>query len=157
VLPDFGGKIKNGGTSSLEAALLIRCTSTSSQQPSQPVVTMSSLPSNNETVGGNNTINGNGYPLSSSMNLFNQPSSSGARSGDEHRNGNETENENEDSRKGLSWMPQWLDDNKALKAEKKLRKANGTVNHRSVSQFFLSSSSPHLFVHLSYINFFVSS
>jgi hypothetical protein len=101
---------------------------------------MSSLPSNNETIGGNNTINGNGYPLSSSMNLFNKPSSSCARSGDEHRNGNETENENEDSRKGLAWLPRQFDDDKQhraeTKAKKKERKANGTVKNWTVSQSF---------------------
>lgn len=103
-------------------------------------VTMSSLPSVNETIGENNTINENDHS-SSSMILFNhQPSSSGARSGDEHRNGNETENENEDSRKGMAWMQRQFDDDKKRRAKKKeqekQRKANGTVNHWSVSQSF---------------------
>lgn len=104
-------------------------------------VTMSSLPSVNETIGGNNTINENDHS-SSSMILFNhQPSSSGSpRFGNEHRNGNETENENEDSRKGLAWMPRQFDDDKKRRAKKKeqekQRMKDGTVNHWSVSQSF---------------------
>lgn len=99
---------------------------------------MSSLTSDNETIGGNNTINGNDYSSSSSMNLLQRRlPSSVSRSGNEHGDGNENQNQNENNRKGLAWMQQFAKDDKSRRTAKrerqKERKKNGTVNHLNVS------------------------